>query len=124
MQAPIARLQMYIRLSKNLMLQATCRRAHARRHKLEGVVESVGKWNPVAIRLRVLRRALFDESATQFAKRLGITATRLRNFEKGYPLSIDVAIKIRAAVPGMTPDWLYHGEERSRHAPARRGDET
>jgi plasmid maintenance system antidote protein VapI len=78
-----------------------------------GSVESVGKWNPVAIRLRVLRRALFDDSATQFAKRLGITATRLRNLEKGYPLSIDVAIKIRAAVPGMTPDWLYHGEERS-----------
>jgi DNA-binding XRE family transcriptional regulator len=76
-------------------------------------VKSVGKWNPVAIRLRVLRRALFDENVSQFARRLGISTTRLLNIEKGYPLSIDVAIKIRAAVPGMTPDWPYHGDERS-----------
>jgi hypothetical protein len=41
-----------------------------------------------------------------------VDVARLANVEIGYPLSIDLANKIRLAVPGMTLDWLYHGEER------------
>ncbi len=72
-----------------------------------------GKWNPVAVRLRVVRMAVFRENSRQFAKRLGLaSAQRLGNLENGFPLSIDIANKIRFAVPGMTLDWLYHGDER------------
>jgi hypothetical protein len=28
-------------------------------------------------------------------------------------LSVDVANRIRAAVPGITLDWLFHGDERA-----------
>lgn len=71
-----------------------------------------GKWAPHAVRLRVLRCALFDENSATFAKRLAVSAQRLSNIENGYPLSIDIANKIRFAAPGMTLDWLYHGDER------------
>jgi ABC-type cobalamin/Fe3+-siderophores transport system ATPase subunit len=40
-------------------------------------------------------------------------AGKLSNLEIGSPLSIDVAHKIRAAVPGITLDWLYYGDERA-----------
>lgn len=72
-----------------------------------------GKWAPHAVRLRVLRCAIFAESSTNFAKRIGVSVQRLNNMENGFPLSIDVANKIRAAVPGLTLDWLYHGDERA-----------
>ena len=72
-----------------------------------------GKWAPHAVRLRVLRYALFKEKPSDFARRLKVSAQRLSNMENGYPLSIDIANKIRFAAPGMTLDWLYHGDERS-----------
>jgi Helix-turn-helix len=67
----------------------------------------------VALRLRLLRAAIFAENCTQFAKRIGISVQRLNNFENGYPLSLEVASRIRAAAPGMSLDWLYHGDERA-----------
>ena len=72
-----------------------------------------GKWAPHAVRLRVLRMALFNEKSSDFARRLKVSAQRLSNMENGFPLSIDVANKIRLAAPGITLDWLYHGEERA-----------
>jgi DNA-binding XRE family transcriptional regulator len=66
-----------------------------------------------AMRLRLLRRALFGETNTQFAKRIGVSTQRLNNIEQGFPLSIGVANRVRAAVPGITLDWLYHGDERA-----------
>jgi hypothetical protein len=72
-----------------------------------------GKWAPHALRLRVLRMALFNEKSADFARRLNVSAQRFSNMENGYPLSIDVANKIRMAAPGVTLDWLYHGEERA-----------
>jgi hypothetical protein len=75
--------------------------------------EKGGKWAPHSVRLRVLRCALFDEKSTNFAKRLKVSPQRLGNMENGFPLSIDVANKIRLAAPGITLDWLYHGEERA-----------
>ncbi len=71
-----------------------------------------GKWNPRAIRLRVLRAAIFNEHQSAFARRLSISNQRLGNMENGFPISIDVANKIRSLAPGLSLDWLYHGEER------------
>jgi DNA-binding XRE family transcriptional regulator len=73
--------------------------------------ESGGKWNERAVRLRVLRCAMFKETMSQFARRLKVSPQRLNNMESGFPLSIDVANKMRLAVPGITLDWLYHGVE-------------
>ena len=75
--------------------------------------QKVGKRKPVAQRLRLLRSAIFHEGCTQFAVRIGISLQRMNNFENGYPLSLEVANRIRAAVPGVTLDWLYHGDERA-----------
>jgi hypothetical protein len=76
-------------------------------------VKSKGeKWAPHAIRLRVLRKALFNETSSEFARRLKVSPQRLGNMENGHPLSIDVANKIRFEAPGMTLDWLYHADER------------
>lgn len=77
------------------------------------VREKGGKWAAHAVRLRVLRAALFEENSSSFAKRLKVSVQRLSNMENGFPLSIDVANKIRTAAPGLTLDWLYHGEERA-----------
>jgi hypothetical protein len=73
--------------------------------------ENGGKWEPQAVRLRVLRCALFEEPSSGFARRLNVSPQRLGNMENGFSLSIDVANKIRLAAPGMTLDWLYHGVE-------------
>jgi hypothetical protein len=73
--------------------------------------ENDGKWEPHAVRLRVLRCALFEEPSSGFARRLKVSPQRLGNMENGFSLSIDVANKIRLAAPGMTLDWLYHGVE-------------
>src|SRR4029077_506504 len=53
------------------------------------------------------------ENASQFARRLHVSVPRWSNVEVGYPLSIDLANKIKLAVPGMSLDWLYHGDERA-----------
>jgi transcriptional regulator with XRE-family HTH domain len=72
-----------------------------------------GKRNPVAQRLRLLRAAIFHENSTKFAARVGISIQRMNNFENGYPVPVEVANRIRAAAPGVTLDWLYHGDERA-----------
>lgn len=77
------------------------------------VRESGGKHSPTAVRLRLLRSAIYSENTTAFAVRIGISVQRLNNMENGFPLSLDVAKKIRATVPGITTDWLYFGDERA-----------
>lgn len=76
------------------------------------VREKGGKWAPHAVRLRVLRCAIFNEATGKFADRVGASPQRYGNMENGFPLSLPVANKIRLLVPGVTLDWLYHGEER------------
>jgi transcriptional regulator with XRE-family HTH domain len=71
-----------------------------------------GANTPTAKRLRQLRAAERYETATAFARKLGISVSRYTNFETGKRLSIDVAQKIVQAVPGCTLDWLYNGEQR------------
>jgi hypothetical protein len=50
-------------------------------------------------------------SQEAFAAKLGIDKKRMNNPMVGYPLSIDLAQRIKRIVPGMTRDWLYDGDE-------------
>ncbi len=61
----------------------------------------------------MLRESIFGENSAQFAKRCNISSQRMSNFENGYPISMDAANLIRHAVPGLTIDWLIHGDERA-----------
>src|SRR5262245_3743417 len=66
---------------------------------------------PTAQRLRWLRAAEGDETATAFANKLGIAPQRYHNMEAGFPLSLEVALLIVQAVPGCSLDWLYNNVE-------------
>lgn len=70
-----------------------------------------GKNSPIALRLRAVM--LVEGSRTQdaFAERLKVEKKRLNNPLVGYPLSIEIAQKVKQAVPGITRDWLYDGDE-------------
>ena len=61
----------------------------------------------VAERLKLLREAENEGNQAAFATKLGISAPRWNNFEKGMPLSKDVAFRLVRNVPGLTLDWLY-----------------
>lgn len=61
-------------------------------------------------RLKRLRETLGYMTATAFADFLEIGITRYHPFEKGVPLSRDVAFRIVRRVPGMSLDWLYFGK--------------
>ena len=81
--------------------------------RLMAIREKGGRNSPTAQRLRLLRKAIFDDNNTAFAARVGISVQRMNNFENGFPLSLEVANRIRAVAPGITLDWLYHGDERA-----------
>ena len=65
----------------------------------------------VARRLKVLRQVVAGENQTAFAARLGMEMKRWNNFERGYPLSKEIAFLIVQKVPGVTLDWLWLGNE-------------
>jgi hypothetical protein len=65
-----------------------------------------GKNSPIARRLRAIMLAENIPSQEAFAAKLGIDKKRMNNPMVGYPLSIDLAQRIKLAVPGMTRDWL------------------
>ena len=65
----------------------------------------------VAHRLKVLRQVVAGENQTAFAVRLGMEMKRWNNFERGYPLSKEIAFLIAQKVPGVTLDWLWLGNE-------------
>jgi DNA-binding XRE family transcriptional regulator len=67
--------------------------------------------SPHAVGRRVTRlwRALEYPTSAAFAHHLGVSPSRLNNVERGTPLSIDLAKTICRRVPGMSLDWLYHG---------------
>jgi DNA-binding XRE family transcriptional regulator len=63
-------------------------------------------------RCRRLRIAIEGEkrgSQLRFAKRVGLEMTAWNNAEKGYPLSIRVALKLVHVFHGLSLDWLYLG---------------
>lgn len=61
------------------------------------------------MRLVRLREALGIPTQTAMAVALGIKVSRWNNFERGTPLSLDVAIRICRRFPGVTMDWLFFG---------------
>lgn len=60
-------------------------------------------------RLQLLRKMIAGESQTAFAAKLGIDVKRWNNFERGSPLSKEVAILIVRTFPDITLDWLFLG---------------
>jgi hypothetical protein len=70
-----------------------------------------GKNSPIARRLRAIMLAENIPSQEAFAEKLGIDKKRMNNPMVGYPLSIELAKRIKMVVPGMTRDWLYDGDE-------------
>lgn len=65
----------------------------------------------VAGRLMLLRQVVSGASQTAFAARLGIEVKRWNNFERGMPLSKEIAFLLLREVPGLTLDWLFLGIE-------------
>lgn len=61
------------------------------------------------LRLIRLRMAMGMATQTAMAAALGIKVSRWNNFERGAPLSMDVATKICRRFPGVTLDWLIFG---------------
>jgi hypothetical protein len=64
----------------------------------------------IAARLQLLRRLIAGDNQVAFAARLGIERSRWNNFERGLPLSKDVALRIVKAIPDITLDWLFLGK--------------
>jgi transcriptional regulator with XRE-family HTH domain len=72
--------------------------------------ETGGRADPVARRIRLLRKALGYDTAAGFAAAIGWESNRLTNFENGLPLSKDAAITLCQRVDGLSLDWLYFGK--------------
>jgi hypothetical protein len=65
----------------------------------------------IAKRLSRLRQVVSGENQTAFAARMGIEVKRWNNFERGLPLSKEIAFLLIKKVPGLTLDWLWLGIE-------------
>jgi len=72
--------------------------------------DPLGKNSDIAIRLRAIMAAEHIETQDAFATKVKTDKKRLNNPMVGYPLSTDLAMKIKRAIPGMTRDWLYDGD--------------
>lgn len=78
--------------------------------KLKGMAdERPDSQESIAWRLKCLRWAIARDNQTRFAAHLNIDAKRWNNFERGSPLSKDVALKIVQAWPDISLDWLFRG---------------
>ena len=62
-------------------------------------------------RVQTVRQFVAGDNQTLFAKQIGVAPNRWNNIERGSPLSKDVAFRLVKAVPGLTLDWLYLGNE-------------
>lgn len=71
----------------------------------------MGPFAPTAIRMRAIRRASAYPDPALFAEFLGITVSRLNNFERGYPISNDVQNRIVAKLPTISRSYLMDGNE-------------
>ncbi len=61
-------------------------------------------------RLKRLRKAFGFETATAFAAFLEIGYVRYNAFERGSPLSREVAFRLVRKISGLSLDWLYFGK--------------
>lgn len=69
---------------------------------------------PTTQRLIRLRKALGYEDGASFARALGISRARWNNYERGFPLPVEMALRVRDqcrrdGYPGLTLDWIYDG---------------
>lgn len=77
-------------------------------HPMEAVRANVTP--DVAERLRVLREYITPgTSLRQFCLKYNFGYTNWHNYEKGYNVPSEVAMRIVDLVPGLTLDWLYRG---------------
>jgi hypothetical protein len=75
--------------------------------------ETGGSDSPVARRVRLLRQSFTGDNASKFAKDFAqCSPARWSNFECGYPLSKNIAFTLVKKIPGLSLDWLWHGERR------------
>jgi hypothetical protein len=68
----------------------------------------------IARRLRILRHHVAGSghgSQMTFASRMGIEHRRWNNFERGFPLSREIAVLLIRKIGGLTLDWLYLGRD-------------
>ncbi len=70
-----------------------------------------GRDGAIAKRLRLLRKAQGNDSASVCAKHMSMSVAKYCNYENGYPLPRDAAITLATRVPGLTTDWLFMGRE-------------
>lgn len=73
--------------------------------------DPLGRFSNIAVRLRAIMVAEQMTTQDAFADKIGVEKKRLNNVLVGYPLSIDVAVKIKRSIPGVSMDWLYDGDE-------------
>jgi hypothetical protein len=63
-------------------------------------------------RLRLIRERLHEiPSQRQFAFKLGVEPARYNHWEKGWPIPVDQAEKIKKITPGITGDYIFWGDE-------------
>jgi len=72
------------------------------------------EWRPdsdkaIAWRLKCLRYLVAGGNQSAFAAQLGIDVKRWNNFERGIPLSKEVAFMIVKKWPDLSLDWLWRG---------------
>jgi len=65
----------------------------------------------LAKRLKALRYMIAGDNQTTFAAQMGIEVKRWNNFERGSPLSKEIAFLLVQKIPGLTLDWLFLGRE-------------
>jgi DNA-binding XRE family transcriptional regulator len=58
-------------------------------------------------RLKALRYMIAGDNQTVFAKKMGVDVKRWNNFERGKPLSKEIAFLLCRQVAGLTTDWLW-----------------
>lgn len=63
------------------------------------------------LRLQIVRQFVAGDNQSKFAADLGISPNRWNNFERGSPLSKEIAFRLVRKIPGLTLDWLYLGIE-------------
>src|SRR5262245_49927176 len=75
------------------------------------VVKRTREDRDTAARVKLIRLVQGYATSKEFAAVLKVKPSRLHNIERGFPLSIDVALRLVEAVPGLTLDWLYLGRD-------------
>lgn len=70
-----------------------------------------GKFAPTAIRMRAIRRASAHPTPALFAKFLGISLSRLSNYETGHPISRGIQDIIVTKMPTISRSYLVDGAE-------------